>query len=109
MSLHNFWVIDGRPINIGYYGVCGYIVSTDDSAVFQGRSYNALVQRLSGVSLYTERIKNESVRVIADALESNQWRPEFEARFYVTEREYQELTRMFRDYANAGAELHGDW
>jgi hypothetical protein len=94
--------------------LCGGLFSGNGAQSFRGKVYDGLIQHLTGHSLYQEEIPNKTIREIAATLESckpdiNDSNLNEEGRFHVSGKEYLDLIRMFRAYANTGATLHGWW
>ena len=89
--------------------LCGGLFSGHGSGSFRGKVYDDVVRRITGVSLYQENISNEDVKKMADALEKADFA---RAGWEDTEnrrQEFSDLQKMFRLYADAGAELKGWW
>jgi hypothetical protein len=108
MGLDSFWVKPGDntptpivldpPVN-----VIGGLFSGNGNDSFRGKCYDDVVLEASGITLYTERLPNRSVRLIANALDR---RAAEDAAFA---KSYRDFLRMFRAHADAGHDLLGWW
>jgi hypothetical protein len=87
--------------------LCGGLCSNYGHISFRGGYYSWFIEDVSGVSLYQTRVPNEGIRRIAEALERYTPTPEDLEAF--TQEELNDLKRMFRAYADAGAWLAGWW
>ncbi len=112
MGLDNTWVKRGSKdwfeleddcFDSGEDVIASYMCGS-----FSGKLYDTFVRRVTGTSLYAERIFNSTVCKMADALEKYQddGNDEFTGEYAD---EYKDLVKMFRFYADAGAELISDW
>ena len=129
MGLDSYWVMPGyegkrdeQPVPEELEGVelnlCGGMLSANGLHSFRGKVYDGFICVVAGeeYSLYTEEMPNEDVCVIADSLEAYEWD---HGNFYegstgfsdfeVSIGEFQDLKKMFRAYADAGAVLKGWW
>ena len=77
------------------------------AASFRGKAYDAIVTRITGETLYQDTIPNEKVREMADKL----WAvyEEYGVDDFGPGVELYSLARMFKVYAEAGAQLRGWW
>jgi hypothetical protein len=89
--------------------------------------YDDIVDSITGVSLYREMTDNETVRAMAACLEAADYDAHygldkseksnplddvtdvFAGSNQINREEFADLQRMFRLYADAGANLHGWW
>lgn len=76
---------------------------------FRGKVYNEYVQDVTGESLYQERVPNDVVRQMADALEAYEWGGDEDYWRPEDAEEADALARVFRHFADEGAELWGWW
>jgi hypothetical protein len=134
MGLDSFWaLLQGTepPRFDPPLRLCGGMLSGDGNGSFRGKVDNCAVSGVAGISLYQERMPNADARRIATALEDylatgdggfeyDEWPPrarrvrgscreEIELRRRYTDAEWADLARMFRAYADLGAELIGWW
>lgn len=106
MGLDNFWVLGGdaqRPQFCPPLNLCGGMCSAHGEGSFRGKVYSRIIELASGVSIY-EELDNDAVHKIAEALEARD--PEDLADEYIPVEQVEDLTRMFRVYADCGAALH---
>ncbi len=87
----------------------GGMFSEYGNGSFRGKVYAPLLEAVTGVSLYQQRISNHVIREMADVLDRTPFDPKFQIEYGVSEQEYRDLQRMFRAYADAGAVLDGWW
>jgi hypothetical protein len=105
------------PLNL-----CGGLFYGHGSGSFRGKVYAEIIEAVSGISLYREKIPNSDVVKIADALEGTPFEiaKEYFVKYYGDDKNqektdeknkqaYGDLKRMFRAYADAGATLYGRW
>lgn len=108
MGLDNYWQLeDGKPANIdGEYNVSGGICSGHGNQSFRGKVYNSFVEKLTGVSLYSDVIDNDNVMKVADILrniEYEQAKKYFE--YPIDEKEYEDFVEMWIAHAMNGHRL----
>ena len=137
MGLDSFW-LEPEKNDKGEYDtmevetdepiqLCGGMMSGSGCGSFRGKVYDDIVDGVTGESLYQEMINNETVRAMADALEAADYdtyygldKPKtgepldniqdvFAGSNQISREEFADLQRMFRLYADAGANLHGWW
>jgi hypothetical protein len=91
--------------------LCGGILSCNGKYSFRGKVYSEIISKVWGCGLYLEEISNSDIREIATALESAKYKDlkEFYPYEGFGESEFNDLVRMFRVYADAGASLIGWW
>jgi hypothetical protein len=91
----------------------GGMFSGNGRQSFRGKAYYEFVEQVTGVSLYQDDIDNATIRKMADALEAHELTPDESRELSYCDRkgedEFNDLKRMFRTYADAGAFLHGWW
>jgi hypothetical protein len=98
--------------------ITGIAESLVDLPTFRGKTYNDLIEKVTGVSLYQTEIGNMNVRGMAQSLED--WIPEehlgeldellgLEGNASVNCQQYNDLKRMFRAHADAGFSILGWW
>ena len=120
MGLDSIWVMPGedrehdRTDELPYFDPELHLITGilfDTPRAFRGKTYNEIIERITGISLYQEEIHNEKVNQMAVALEEHVLTPEDKEYLYLDdkEQEYTDLKRMFRAFADAGALLHGWW
>jgi hypothetical protein len=71
---------------------------------FRGKCYSGIVEMVTGRSLY-DALPNEVVREMADEMEKKAYSEDMEE-FGLDEAGWNDLVKMFRLYADAGANLH---
>ena len=117
MGLDSFWKLPKRkkkPVFEPELMLCGGMLSGHGNGSFRGKVYDHLIESVTGVSLYQEEIDDETVCLMADALDANPYDTlpeEWTDGDYgnVAADEYHDLQRMFRAFADKGATLHGGW
>lgn len=120
MGLDNFWEhpdIDDSACSLVFVPplqLCGGMFSGNAAGSFRGRVYAPLIEHATGVSLYEETIPNDTVRMMADALEGYlKSHPPRTAEDDDDDLRWDahlpDLCRMFRAYADAGFDLRGWW
>ena len=72
---------------------------------FRGKVYAELVEDITGVSLYSEWIDNDIVKLMADKLDAACQRQEY----VYGDSDLYDLARVFRAFADAGYSLTGWW
>lgn len=112
MGLDNFWEMpEGKedpsfdpPLNL-----CGGMFSGHGSGSFRGKVYNGIVEAVTGVSLYEDKILNRKVKAMAKALRETTYDEAMEKRgpegYEISREDYEDLQAMFTVYADAGATL----
>lgn len=93
-------------------GLVGGIVSGHGPHSFRGKVYSGFVQHVTGRSLYVERMDNDEVAEVADALDDLEWAELDESSrraFHGKKDEFESFRTMFREMADAGAWLTGWW
>ena len=110
MGLDSFWELPDTQPDIHFdpeINLCGGMFSGMGEGSFRGKVYELIVESITGESLYQKEIPNVTVRAMVDKFDSatftegNTWG--------IDEQEFNDLVRMFRAYANAGAVLKGWW
>ena len=113
MGLDNFWKKNSDEFGIvkAKLKVCGSMLNDDDDEnySFRGKMYARLIQDVSMVNLYDDTIPHETVKQIADDLESVTFIPEYIVHYDIEEDEFKDLTKMFRLHADAGHYLISSW
>ena len=110
MGLDSYWKDSktGEVVHLGKdYKLCGGLMSGHGDGSFRGKVYDSLVEEITGVSLYSERIPNATVKEMASKLAAANTE-ELEG-FEITPEEFKNLVQMFQDYAEAGCDLSGWW
>jgi hypothetical protein len=124
MGLDSYWLKDEEthtPMELEFepeLNLISGIMSGSGSGSFRGKAYSDFIERISGISLYQETMPNSEVHKIANALEDtdtdvmrqyfkDEWGFDESKEYY--DQHINDLTRMFRAYADAGAILHGWW
>lgn len=97
-------------------GLCGGMFSGDGSdGSFRGKAYNPLVEKVTGLSLYTQLGSPEFVAEIAEKLRNflNELPEECNVvkvgKFEYTREEVESLTRLFEQAAEKGCKYCGWW
>lgn len=113
MGLDSYWVdAEGKSGQIeGNFKVCGGMLSGHGNDSFRGKVYDAVVQQVTGVSLYQEEISADTVKVMASRLlDLDGHKQDSLAKTYgMALDEFVDLIRMFRLHAEAGHSLKGWW
>ncbi|NCA13187.1 MAG: hypothetical protein EBS89_03490 [Proteobacteria bacterium] len=111
MGLDSFWVDENsKKASVpGEFRLVGGMLSGHGNDSFRGKCYNGIVEAVTGVSLYQEKIGNEVVREMSDKLGAVQWSSQFGFDHDIDESEFRDLVRMFRLHADEGHSLCGWW
>jgi len=116
MGLDSYWVLPegvDEPVFDPSLQLCGGLFSDACAKSFRGKVYADLVAKIADVDLYTEILTNFVVKQIADSFEQESLdelvKVGAACQFQIAEDEIKDLRRMFRAYADAGAELNGWW
>ena len=108
MGLDNYWMKskDEAGIIEGEFKICGGMYSENGNDSFRGKVYHRFVEDVTNVSLYgdpeTNEIPNETVKQMADDLETTEWRDSYIVNYDIEEEEFKDLVKMFRLHADAG-------
>lgn len=108
MGLDNYWMKskDEAGVIEGEFKVCGGMYSDNGNDSFRGKVYHRFVEDVTEVSLYgdpeTGEIPNETVKQMADDLETTEWRDSYIINYDIEEEEFKDLVKMFRLHADAG-------
>ena len=108
MGLDNYWMKSKVEAGVieGEFKVCGGIYSDNGNDSFRGKVYHRFVEDVTNVSLYgdleTGEIPNETVKQMADDLETTEWRDSYIENYGIEEEEFKDFVRMFRLHADAG-------
>lgn len=108
MGLDNIWKKSKEENGVveGEFGICGGVFSGNGNDSFRGKVYNKFVEDVTGVSLYgdleTFEIPSETIKQMADDLESTEWRHSYIANYDMEEKEFKDFVKMFRLHADAG-------
>lgn len=105
MGLDNFWVLPEGKEEISFspeLHLCGGMFSGHGQGSFRGKVYDEIVSEITGVSLYTDEIDNQTIQEMADKLVKTKYDRQL---FDCTEEEFRDLRVMFSVYADAGASL----
>jgi hypothetical protein len=115
MGLDNYWMKskDEAGIIEGEFKVCGGMFSENGNDSFRGKVYYRFVEDVTEVSLYGDRetneISNETVKQMADDLETTEWRDSYIVNYDIEEEEFKDFVKMFRLHADAGHYLESSW
>lgn len=121
MGLDSFWELPEGSADAKFdppLALCGGLFSGHGEGSFRGKAYDALVETVTGVSLYQEEIPPAVVAEMSNALagtdfdaleETFRSQDELGSGCGVTREEYDDLRRMFAAYAKLGASLKGWW
>ena len=116
MGLDNYWKVGDKEVgedDVTFeppLHLCGGMCSGNGQSSFRGKVYAELIEGVTGYSLYEEKLMNGEVCRIASQLENTPWSEAKEHDTWdITEEEYEDLKRMFRAYADAGAILLSWW
>ena len=110
MGLDSYWVEGDKKASVdGVFRICGGMMSGHGNDSFRGGRYDDLVESLTGVSLYQEKIPNETIVQISDKMDCQVWNASIGFNFGIEEDELNDLLRMFRLHAAEGHDLIGWW
>ena len=110
MGLDSFWMQDNERASVsGDFRVCGGMLSGHGNDSFRGKVYNDIVESLTGVSLYQEKIPNETVKQMSDTLDCHVWNRSIGEQFDISEDSFNDLLLIFRLHSQAGHDLVGWW
>lgn len=112
MGLDSFWSKDKETVHLEFdppLNLCGGLFSGNGNGSFRGKVYSELIEWATGESLYQERIPNETVKDMARKLNGIEFQEFLNMDYYCSEEQWADLQRMFKAYADAGADLLGWW
>ena len=110
MGLDSFWMQDNERASVpGEFRICGGMLSGHGNDSFRGKVYNDIIESLTGVSLYQEKIPNETVKQMSDKLDCHVWNRFIGEQFDISEDSFNDLLLMFRLHSQAGHDLVGWW
>jgi hypothetical protein len=112
MGLDNFWKKNKDEYGIAKakLKVCGSMLNDeDDNYSFRGKVYARIIIDITMVDLYDDMIPSETVKQMADDLESVTFIPEYIAHYDIEKDEFEDLVKMFRLHADAGHYLVSSW
>lgn len=117
MGLDSFWVMPEGKETIVFspsLQVCGGMFSNAKMGSFRGKIYAELIQKISGISLYQDKISNEDILHISNRLEetvkSGEMEDAVKSTYYdLNKQEIKDLCRMFKKFGQAGASLINSW
>ena len=110
MGLDNFWQLpEGKeePVFKPKLRLCGGMFSSHGTGSFRGNVYNRFIEKVSGLSLYCNLSNNDVKRIsiaLCGSLAANEFYKYYKAEEF-TEKEFEDLKRMFLTYADCGATL----
>ena len=113
MGLDSYWSKDFAEIKVDDINfdpplnLVGGMMSGHGQGSFRGKVYDALIETITGHSLYAEFITPEKIKEMASKLES--FKGTISPEFQVEPKEYQDLVRMFKAYADTDHGLLGWW
>lgn len=105
MGLDNYWVDkEKKQASVeGDFKVCGGMLSGHGNDSFRGKVYDALVENVSGFSLYTDYLDPTIIQFIASRLEEYTFEAaQNNCNSELSEEEFKDLQLMFRAHADAG-------
>ena len=104
MGLDNYWMKSKEEAGTieGEFKVCGGIFSGNGNDSFRGKVYSRFIEDVTNEDLYQGMIPNETVKKMADDLDSTEWRDSYIQNYDIVEEEFKDLVRMFRLHADAG-------
>lgn len=113
MGLDSFWKMpeetkDNHPKHPEFnppLQLCGGMLSGSGQSSFRGKVYAGLIHSVTGVDIYQETISNDTIKKMAEKLDKE----DFDFIHEFSDEECNDMVRMFRAYADAGATLHGWW
>lgn len=91
------------------FKVCGGMCSDNGTTSFRGKVYNDLIEQASKISLYQEKIDNDTCRKILECLENFNIKNYKESCWRITNHEFEELKAMFKAHVEKGHHLVGWW
>ena len=119
MGLDSFWKLPKgtrKPVFKPELILVGGLFSGHGKGSFRGKIYSDIIEAITGESLYQEEIPNTTIREMAEKLNNFSPTEAFlkdHAAYKQTPsehlEEYNNLRRMFNEYAKRGASLHGWW
>jgi hypothetical protein len=117
MGLDSFWVVSkkkspAKPKDVKFdpeLHLCGGMFSGHGSGSFRGKVYDAIIEEVTGVTLYQKMIPHKTVQAMALMLYNTPYKKEWGVHYEIDKREYNDIVRMFTGYADAGASLEGWW
>jgi hypothetical protein len=111
MGLDNYWKKNAEEYGEieGEFKVCGGILSGNGNDSFRGKVYHRLVEDITGEDLYQDVIENDTIKEMAESLESATYNPQYNEFYYIDEEEFRDLVKMFRLHADAGHYLESCW
>ncbi len=89
--------------------LCGGMFSAHGQGSFRGKVYDEVVMKITGETLYQERISNQTVREMSKRLDEHVSKAKFGQVADLIDDDLEDLARMFHSYAEAGYELLGWW
>lgn len=108
MGLDNFWVgDDSKHASVeGDFKICGGICSGHGNSSFRGKVYNDIVEKTTGVSLYSDKIDNDKVVEMDDAIRQVSYDLASRVSNYpIQEEEWSDFQVMWHEHAKAGHHL----
>jgi hypothetical protein len=104
MGLDSYWMHKGEEASVeGDFKICGGLMSGHGNSSFRGKVYDKAVEAITGVSLYQERIGNETVKEMTKKMQEASVPDEFD------KEQWLDFVKMFQLHAEAGHELAGRW
>ena len=112
MGLDNYWKLPAdvtEPVFDPPLNIIGDLLSDHGEGSFRGQTYEEFILEITGVSLYTPVLSNQVILQIAICLENWDRKEEILDKYDMHPKECDDLVRMFRTYADAGAHLLAWW
>lgn len=105
MGLDNFWQIDTETPGYieGDFNVCYGNFSNKGNSSFRGRAYDDIIEPLTGVSLYEDKIEMDTILKMNEKIQECPFEKARELAGYdLKEEEWKDFQRMWDGHAKAG-------
>lgn len=112
MGLDNFWKSDDGKDGFvaGEFRVCGGICSGNGNESFRGKVYNPIVEEVTGVSLYDEKIEAEKIQEMNQKIQGCSYETAKKYSSYeLDEGEWTSFQKMWDDHAKQNHYLISWW
>jgi hypothetical protein len=111
MGLDNYWKKNEDEFGYieGEFKIFGGMCSGNGNDSFRGKVYARIIQDITMVNLYDDIIPHDTVKQMADDLESVTFIPEYIVHYDIEKDEFDDLVKMFRLHADAGHYLVSSW
>lgn len=112
MGLDNYWKKDETTDGFveGEFNVCGGICSGHGNASFRGKVYNSIIEEITGMSLYQEKISSENVKVMNEIIQECTFEGAKSCASYnIDEKEWTNFQKMWKAHSDADHYLISWW